>query len=102
MADVFLGLPPWLVAVLLVVVMPGLVLLLQWRIRRRWPSLAEGDHNEVVGFIIAVVGVIYAVLLAFVVIVAFAVFGGLGGIPAVLLIAVIAGVLLLFGRTRRA
>jgi hypothetical protein len=69
-ADAVLGLPTWLVAVLLVVVMPGLVLLLQWGIRRRWPSLAEGDHNEVVGFIIAVVGVIYAVLLAFVVIVA--------------------------------
>ena len=70
MADAVLGLPSWLVAVLLVVVLPGLVLLLQWGIRRRWPALAEGDHNEVVGFIIAVVGVIYAVLLAFVVIVA--------------------------------
>ena len=70
MAGAVFGLPTWFVAVLLVVVLPGLVLLLQWGIRRRWPSLAEGDHNEVVGFIIAVVGVIYAVLLAFVVIVA--------------------------------
>jgi len=60
----------WLVGFLLVVVLPGVVLLIQWGIRRRWPALAEGDHNEVVGFIIAVVGVIYAVLLAFVVIVA--------------------------------
>ena len=57
----------WLVGFLLVVVLPGVVLLIQWGIRRRWPALAEGDHNEVVGFIIAVVGVIYAVLLAFVV-----------------------------------
>ncbi|MGR6963404.1 bestrophin-like domain [Geodermatophilus sp. URMC 61] len=70
MADAVLDVPSWVVALLLVVVMPGLVLLLQWGIRRRWPALAEGDHNEVVGFIIAVVGVIYAVLLAFVVIVA--------------------------------
>jgi hypothetical protein len=60
----------WILGILFVVVLPGLVLLVQWRIRRRWPSLADGDQNEVAGFIIAVVGVIYAVLLAFVVIVA--------------------------------
>jgi hypothetical protein len=34
-----------------------------------WPHLVEGDHNDVAGSIIAVVGVIYAVLLAFVVII---------------------------------
>ncbi|MGY1644428.1 DUF4239 domain-containing protein [Geodermatophilus sp. SYSU D00703] len=70
MSDELLNMPTWVVFVLLVVVLPAVVLLLQWGIRRRWPTLAEGDHNEVVGFIIAVVGVIYAVLLAFVVIVA--------------------------------
>jgi Protein of unknown function (DUF4239) len=64
-----LVLPTWLIGVLLVVVVPGAVLLLQWGIRRRWPALAVGEHNDVVGFIIAVVGVIYAVLLGFVVIV---------------------------------
>jgi Protein of unknown function (DUF4239) len=64
-----LVLPTWLIGVLLVVVVPGAVLLLQWGIRRRWPTLAVGEHNDVVGFIIAVVGVIYAVLLGFVVIV---------------------------------
>jgi Protein of unknown function (DUF4239) len=69
-SDALRSLPSWVVAVLFVVVLPGLVLLIQWGIRRRWPAMAEGDHNEVVGFIIAVVGVIYAVLLAFVVIVA--------------------------------
>jgi hypothetical protein len=42
---------------------------LQVLIRRRWPELVEGDHNDVAGFLISVVGVIYAVLLAFVVIV---------------------------------
>jgi hypothetical protein len=62
--------PGWLIFLGLVVVFPGLILLVQTAIRRRWPALAQGDHNDVVGFIIAVVGVIYAVLLAFVVIVA--------------------------------
>ncbi len=70
MAHSVLALPTWLIGVLLVIGLPAIVLLVQWGIRRRWPDLAEGDHNEVVGFIIAVVGVIYAVLLAFVVIVA--------------------------------
>lgn len=69
MAHDILALPTWLIGVLLVVVVPALVLLLQWGIRRRWPALAVGEHNDVVGFIIAVVGVIYAVLLGFVVIV---------------------------------
>jgi hypothetical protein len=63
------GLPIWLLFLLLVIVAPGLVVGLQVLVRRRWPHLAEGDHNDVAGFIIAIVGVIYAVLLAFVVIV---------------------------------
>ena len=61
--------PIWLVGILLVVVMPALVVVAQAGLRRAWPALREGDHNEVAGFIIAVVGVIYAVLLGFVVIV---------------------------------
>ena len=69
MAHDILVLPWWLIGALLVIVLPALVLLVQWGIRRRWPFLAEGEHNEVVGFIIAVVGVIYAVLLGFVVII---------------------------------
>ena len=69
MAHDILALPWWLIGALLVIVLPALILLVQWGIRRRWPFLAEGEHNEVVGFIIAVVGVIYAVLLGFVVII---------------------------------
>jgi len=61
--------PAWLVGILLVVVMPALAVLGQFGIQRTWPQLAEGEHNDVAGFVIAVVGVIYAVLLAFVVIV---------------------------------
>jgi Protein of unknown function (DUF4239) len=59
----------WTVGFLLVLVFPAVAVLAQIGIRRAWPRLAEGEHNEVAGFIIAVVGVIYAVLLAFVVIV---------------------------------
>lgn len=69
MARSILAVPTWLVGILLVIVLPAIVLLVQWGIRRRWPALAQGQHNDVVGFIIAVVGVIYAVLLGFVVIV---------------------------------
>ncbi|MCD2192857.1 DUF4239 domain-containing protein [Actinomycetospora endophytica] len=63
------GLPIWLSGILLIVVPPAVVVGLQIGMRRRWPVLRDGEQNEVAGFIIAVVGVIYAVLLAFVVIV---------------------------------
>lgn len=63
------ALPIWLTGILFVLVLPGLAILVQLAIRRRWPVLADGEHNDVAGFIIAVVGVIYAGLLAFVVIV---------------------------------
>ena len=33
------------------------------------PSIVEGEHDDVAGFILAVVGVVYAVTLAFIVIV---------------------------------
>jgi ABC-type Co2+ transport system permease subunit len=62
-------LPLWVSAVLLVVLLPAAAVGAQILLRRHWPALREGDHNDVAGFIIAVVGVIYAVLLAFVVIV---------------------------------
>jgi hypothetical protein len=63
------ALPIWLTGLLLIVVLPALVVAAQAGLRAIWPALREGDHNEVAGFIIAVVGVIYAVLLGFVVIV---------------------------------
>jgi len=63
------ALPVWLLFVLLVLAIPAATVGLQVLVRRRWPHLTEGEHNEVAGFIIAIVGVIYAVLLAFVVIV---------------------------------
>jgi hypothetical protein len=78
MARTILAAPTWLVGVVLIVVLPALVVLVQWGIRRRWPALVRGEQNDVVGFIIAVVGVVYAVLLAFVVIVTWETFDKAG------------------------
>jgi hypothetical protein len=61
--------PLWLSGLLLIVGIPAVAVGIQLTLRRRWSALREGDHNEVAGFILAIVGVIYAVLLAFVVIV---------------------------------
>ena len=80
MTDKLLSLPLWLFGVVLIVVLPILVVLLQLLIRRSQPALTKGDHNEVAGFIIAVVGVLYAVLLAFVVIVTWENFSAAEGI----------------------
>jgi Protein of unknown function (DUF4239) len=61
--------PIWILGVLLIVGLPAAAVGTQLGIRRTWPHLVEGEQNDVAGFVIAVVGVIYAVLLAFVVIV---------------------------------
>lgn len=61
--------PVWLLGVLLVGGVPVLVVVCQALIRRRWPTILLGEHNDVAGFLIAVVGVLYAVILAFIVIV---------------------------------
>jgi hypothetical protein len=72
------SLPIWLSGLLLVVVLPALAVGIQLVLRRRYAALREGDHNDVAGFIIAIVGVIYAVLLAFVVIVSWEQFSAAG------------------------
>jgi hypothetical protein len=61
--------PVWLLGLLLVGGVPLLVVMLQALVRRRWPTILSGEHNDVAGFLIAVVGVLYAVILAFIVIV---------------------------------
>ena len=61
--------PVWLLGVLLVGGVPLLVVVCQALIRRWWPTILLGEHNDVAGFLIAVVGVLYAVILAFIVIV---------------------------------
>jgi len=55
------ALPIGLTGVLFVVVLPVLAIVAQLLIRRSRPARADGEHNDVAGFILAVVGVIYAV-----------------------------------------
>jgi hypothetical protein len=70
--------PLWCSGLLLVLGVPVVAVAAQLALRRRWSVLREGDHNEVAGFLIAIVGVIYAVLLAFVVIVSWQQFSRAG------------------------
>jgi Protein of unknown function (DUF4239) len=60
--------PAWWLVVLAVVGLPALAVSLQWLIRRRAPSLADGEHNDAVGFLGSVVGIIYAIIAGFMVI----------------------------------
>src|SRR5947209_5891998 len=59
----------WVLGSLLVVGLPLVVVAVQAGIRKLVPAIVEGEHNDVAGFLIAVVGVVYAVTLAFIVIV---------------------------------
>ncbi len=69
MTHALVSLNLWVLGVLLVLGIPLVVVGVQYVIRRLAPSIVEGEHNEVAGFLIAVVGVVYAVTLAFIVIV---------------------------------
>jgi len=59
----------WLLGALLILGIPLLTVVVQAVIRRLAPAIIKGEHNDVAGFLIAVVGVVYAVTLAFIVIV---------------------------------
>jgi hypothetical protein len=59
----------WLLGGLMVIGIPLVTVALQATIRRLAPDIVKGEHNDVAGFLIAVVGVVYAVTLAFIVIV---------------------------------
>lgn len=59
----------WLLGALVVIGLPLVTVAIQAVVRRAYPTIVEGQHNEVAGFLIAVVGVVYAVTLAFIVIV---------------------------------
>jgi predicted ABC-type exoprotein transport system permease subunit len=62
-------LPAWFLFLLIVGVPVGLVWVVTFLLHGRTPAAKDEKHNEVAGFIFATVGVVYAVLLAFVVIV---------------------------------
>jgi len=59
----------WVLGLLLVLGIPLVTVAVQAAVRRLAPAVVAGEHNDVAGFLIAVVGVVYAVTLAFIVIV---------------------------------
>jgi hypothetical protein len=64
-ATFLVEMPIWLSAVLIIGGLPVLVAGLQALIRRRFPALRGGHHNDVAGFLLAVIGVVYAVVIGF-------------------------------------
>ncbi|HEX2119365.1 MAG TPA: hypothetical protein VHF91_09295 [Acidimicrobiales bacterium] len=69
MSRALVHLDVWLLGLLLVAGLPLLTVAVQALVRRLAPHIVAGEHNDVAGFLIAVVGVVYAVTLAFIVIV---------------------------------
>ena len=61
--------PLWLLGVMTVSVAVAASVLGLWLVRRTVPPHTLREHHDVAGFILAIVGVIYAVLLDFVVLV---------------------------------
>lgn len=57
--------PTWVVGVVLIVGLPALAVLAKVGMQRRVPALAAGSHNEVAGFLVAIVAVVYAVIVGF-------------------------------------
>ena len=58
--------PSWLLLLGLVVVVAGGALLLLFFVRRRFPQLEEGTHNDVTVFAFGFVGFMFAILVTFV------------------------------------
>jgi hypothetical protein len=56
--------PTWITAVLVSGAFVGLTIAALVFVNRFWPVLSRHEHNDIAGFLIAVVGVLYAVLLA--------------------------------------
>jgi hypothetical protein len=57
--------PTALVAVVLIVGLPALAIIAKVFIKRHVKSLTTDTHNEVAGFLVAIVGVVYAVVVGF-------------------------------------
>jgi hypothetical protein len=60
--------PTWLIGVLVVAGLPLAAVGVQALLRRLAPGMRRGGHNDVAGFLLAVIGVIYGVVVAFVII----------------------------------
>lgn len=60
--------PTWLIGLAILGGIPVTAVVVQALVRRCAPRMRSGGHNEVAGFLLAVIGVTYAVIAAFVVI----------------------------------
>lgn len=60
-------LPSWLLLLVIVVLIAGLAVLIQWFVRRRFPNLRGEAHNDVTKFAFGVVGFVFAFFIGFVV-----------------------------------
>jgi Protein of unknown function (DUF4239) len=61
--------PAWITGVVLIVGLPLATVAIQVMLRRAVPALKQTEHNEVAGFLVAVIGVAYAVVAGFTIIV---------------------------------
>jgi Protein of unknown function (DUF4239) len=57
--------PTWVVGVVLILGLPTLAVLIKFLLNRKAPSLATGSHNDVAGYLVAIVAVVYAVVVGF-------------------------------------
>ena len=60
------SLPSWVIAAAIVLIMLGFTTAVSRLVRRRWANEVQDGHNEVTGLMFQTVGVMYALLLAFV------------------------------------
>ncbi len=59
--------PSWLLLIGLIVVVAGGAALVQTFVRRRYPALIDGEHNDVTKFTYGFIGFLYAFFIGFVV-----------------------------------
>ncbi|AFM15095.1 hypothetical protein Mycch_0270 [Mycolicibacterium chubuense NBB4] len=60
-------LPPWLLLLGIIILVPGVAVLIQVFVRRRFPGLRGEEHNDVTKFAFGVVGFVFAFFIGFVV-----------------------------------
>jgi hypothetical protein len=60
--------PSWLLAILVVGGVVALAAAAQYAVRRRWPETADGEHNDVAGVVLGLIGAVYGIVLAFVIV----------------------------------
>jgi Protein of unknown function (DUF4239) len=68
--------PTWFLALVVLAGLPLAAVLGCLSVRRRAPSLTNGEHNEVAGVVLSVLGGIYGIVLAFVIVVLWEQFQG--------------------------